>query len=95
MVGLRKQLPSYQRSQSSFHFDLEALPSWSLRVDDDAVHKRSEIVDQGTAVVLCASPLRKLYWYDGYPRRLAYGVDLVWRLGALLNADNGSDFRVH
>ena len=55
MVGLRKQLPSYWRSQSSFHFDLEALPSWSLRVDDDAVHKRSEIVDQGTAVVLCAS----------------------------------------
>jgi hypothetical protein len=54
MVGLRKQLSSNQRGQLSFHLDLEALP-WSLRVDDDAVHKRPEIVDQGTAVVLRAS----------------------------------------
>jgi hypothetical protein len=43
--GLRKDPSAYQRGQLSFHFDLEALP-WSLRVDDDVLRKRPEIVDR-------------------------------------------------
>jgi 2-methylcitrate dehydratase PrpD len=51
-VGLWKDTSAHQCGQFPFHLDLEALPS-SLRVDDDAVHKRPEIVHQRSAVVLC------------------------------------------
>src|SRR5579872_6516245 len=51
MVGLWEQLSSDQCGQ--LDLDLEAFPR-SLRVNRDAVYKRPEIVDQRTAVVLCA-----------------------------------------
>ncbi len=66
MAGLRKEPAADQCGQLSLHFDLEALPR-VLRVDDDTVHKRPEVRDQGAAVVLraCVASYRAGKCIDG------------------------------
>ena len=51
--GLRKGASTDQRSQLALHLDFEASHG-SPRVNDDAVDECPEIVDQRSAVVLCA-----------------------------------------